>query len=85
MVSLQDFIKDSLFCEYGYIINMDTKKLEMYEGFQKKPDKRKSNRYGTENERGYYPCRMVKAFPLDKIPDDWMAKAFPRDEDEDDS
>jgi hypothetical protein len=32
-----DFAKDSLFCEWGYIINLDTKKLEVYQGFNKKP------------------------------------------------
>jgi hypothetical protein len=36
--------------------------LEFYEGFQKKPDE--DNRYGTECEDGYYPCRLVAEIPL---------------------
>lgn len=30
-----DFIKDSLFCEYAYIINLDDNVIEIYVGFQK--------------------------------------------------
>ena len=37
MIDNHDFIKDSLFCEYAYIINLDTKRLEFYVGFQKTP------------------------------------------------
>ena len=28
---------------------------------------RNVNRYGCEEDRGYYPCRMVACFPLDVI------------------
>lgn len=30
-----NFVKDSLFCEWGYIVNVDTGKLEIYRGFNK--------------------------------------------------
>ena len=60
------FIYDSLFCEYAYIINLDTMKLEFYDGFQDKPQI--GNRYGAEpNEDGYYPCRLVCVFDLQSI------------------
>ena len=62
MIDNHDFIKDSLFCEYAYIINLDTKRLEFYVGFQKAPDV--TNRYGVEDDRGYYPCKMVASYPL---------------------
>ena len=62
MIDNHDFIKDSLFCEYAYIINLDTKRLEFYVGFQKTPDE--TNRYGTEDDRGYYPCKMMASYPL---------------------
>lgn len=65
MVDDVDFIKDSLFCEYAYIINLDTNELEFWVGFQKEPDP--SNRYGTESDSGYYPCKMVGCYPLDII------------------
>ena len=77
-----DFIKDSLFCEYGYIINLDTNKLEFWVGFQDKPQK--GNRYGVKPESGsdneYYPCKKVGECPLDKIPEDWQSKFFPKEE-----
>ena len=62
-----DFIQDSLFCEYAYIINLDDEVLEFYEGFQKEPQI--GNRYGTKDDRGYYPCKLVLTIPLDEIGD----------------
>jgi hypothetical protein len=63
-----NFIKDSLFCEYAYIINLDTMMLEFYNGFQKV--EQKYNRFGEEaNEDGYYPCRLVGIFNLLDIND----------------
>ena len=61
-----DFIKDSLWCEYAYIINLDTETLEFYKGFQKKPQNK--NRYGSEQNRsGYYPCALCLDIPLSFI------------------
>lgn len=63
MIDNCGFIKDSLFCEYAYIVNLDTNCLEFYVGFQKEPYT--SNRYVTEKIEGYYPCKMVSYYPLD--------------------
>lgn len=38
-----DFLRDSLFCEYAYIINLDDKALEFYTGFNR--DKEANGRY----------------------------------------
>lgn len=66
MIDNHDFIKDSLFCEYGYIINLDKNTLEFWEGFQKGPQD--GNRYGeTPGDDGYYPCRFVTEFPIDLV------------------
>ncbi|MBO7697356.1 MAG: hypothetical protein J6T10_32405 [Methanobrevibacter sp.] len=63
MIDNKNFILDSVFCEYAYIINLDTKKLEIYVGFQNIPDE--TNRYGCQpNSEGYYPCRLVYAIDL---------------------
>lgn len=59
------FIKESLFCEYAYIINLDTMKFEFYDGFQQKPQI--GNRFGEELCEGYYPCRLVGVFNLTDI------------------
>lgn len=71
MIDGIDFIKDSLYCEYAYIINLDDKVLEFYEGFQNTPQK--GNRYGIDERKGfvkrYYPCKLSGTFPLNEIYD----------------
>lgn len=62
------FITESLFCEYAYIINLDSMKFEFYDGFQKK--QQKGNRFGEELCEGYYPCRLVGLFNLEGIDSD---------------
>lgn len=69
-----DFIKNSLFCEYAYIINLDDNVLEYYMGFQHSPQE--NNRYGTEKydfvnrpEFEYYPCKLSLTFPLNELYD----------------
>lgn len=62
-----DFIQDSLFCEYAYIINLDDEVLEFYEGFQEEPQV--GNRYGTKKDGGYYPCKLALTIPLEEIGD----------------
>jgi hypothetical protein len=65
MVDDKDFIYKSLFCEYCYIINLDTGKLEFWKGFQTTPDN--TNRYGTVLKEGYYPCKLYETFDLKNI------------------
>ena len=59
------FIKYSQWCEYGYIINLDEGVLEFWTGFQRKADL--DNRYGIRMLFDYYPCRLVRAFPLSDL------------------
>ncbi len=62
----QDFIRDSLFCEFAYIINLDTEMLEFWMGFQR--EAQKGNRYGeVANKDGFYPCMLAAEFPLSRI------------------
>ena len=65
MIEYAGFIKNSLFCEYAYIINLDENVLEYWVGYQKEPDK--TNRYVNVNFDGYYPCKMLKTFNLNDI------------------
>lgn len=65
MTNAKNFIKDSLFCEYGYIINLDTRNLEFWKGFQETPDE--TNRYGKEENDGYYPCKLSLEIPFEEI------------------
>lgn len=59
-----DFITDSLFCEYAYILNFDTNELEFYEGFQNSHDPH--SRY-TGYHDGYCECRLVLTIPTEEL------------------
>lgn len=45
MIDSSHFLLDSLYCEWGYILNLDTKMLEVWRGWQTTSDP--DNRYGT--------------------------------------
>jgi len=65
MIDNADFLKDSLFCEWGYVINLDKGVLEIYRGFQKAPSK---NRYHTNgDDSGYYNCYLIREVPFATI------------------
>lgn len=94
MTDARSFLDDSLFCEYAYIFNFDTMKLEMYQGFQSAPhDKGRfanNNLEQPEWRSGgpYYPVALVKEFDYDDLmspgfSDRWMDEAFPPSGDED--
>lgn len=85
-----DFIKDSLFCEYGYILNLDESNLEIYRGFQHSPHT--LGRYAVasmeEDNIGskYYPCALVETFSFDNLPTEaqFLEALIEPDEDEED-
>jgi hypothetical protein len=64
------FLKDSLFCEYAYIINLGKGTVEFYKGFQEIK--------GTEN---FGPCKKVGAVPFASLTVEAMKALFPKDED----
>lgn len=68
-----EFIWDSLFCEYGYIMNYDTNELEVYTGFQNEPPEGRYHDYGIAHRDrtgvtdGYYACGLLTAIHMDTI------------------
>ena len=70
MIDNANFIKDSLFCEWGYIINFDENVLEVYEGFQKVKANIKGRYKNCRRAKGddYYACSLVKTYDLDNLP-----------------
>jgi hypothetical protein len=75
MVDKRDFLADSLFCEYAYIVNLDDGTLEFYKGFNK--DRSAPGRYAAlergkqyeEDAQEYSGVRLVEAAPLSAIRD----------------
>jgi hypothetical protein len=77
MLSDRGFAADSLFCEYGYIVDLDGQQFEVYEGFQHAPHS--DGRFAQMGVRptavsgDYYPIRLVASYPFDALPDDLAA------------
>jgi hypothetical protein len=67
MIDNKDFLHDALFCEYAYLINLDTGKLEFYTGFNKDP--KANGRYATAkaDKMGYVGVALKAEFDLKSI------------------
>lgn len=65
----QSFLKNSLFCEYAYIINLDDNKLEFYEGWNRNPKAkgRYAQFYAYDDDKRYCGVKLVKTIPLKKL------------------
>lgn len=72
------FLDDSLFCEFAYIINLDTNMLEVYRGFNRNSNAngryashsvpgRQHIPYDKENYADYYGVVLVQEIPLNDI------------------
>jgi hypothetical protein len=72
---------DSLFCEWGYLVDLDRAVFECYKGFQKSPhdEGRWGQRATAVNpwapehllwEQEYKPVRRVAEWSLERLPDD---------------
>lgn len=67
MLDALDFLADSLFCEYAYIVNLDTDELEFYLGFQNKVHA--DGRYASSqpNSTEYFPVRLMGTILLSAV------------------
>lgn len=74
MIDSNQFVRDSLFCEWGWLINLDDQTLEIYKGFQ-----RSEHSEGRFAELGpldcehrtepYYPIALIAVVPFADIPE----------------
>ena len=62
-------ILDSLYCEWGYIVNLDDETLEIYRGYQEKPHT-KGRFAKLPPSEGYYPCALIQVFDWTEIQND---------------
>ena len=67
LIDSTPFLLNSLFCDWGYVINFDKNTLDLYEGRQTQPDP--ENIFGIEassnvDQVKYYPCKLVQQAPL---------------------
>lgn len=82
-IDSSEFLKDSLFCEYAYILDLDEGDLWFFEGFNKEPDNNsplpfEQKAYDRQGE--YYPVRFKGKAALTKIPDEWISLFYPAEE-----
>lgn len=62
-----DFPFDSLFCEWGYVVDLDARQVEVYRGFQSGPTT--EGRFaGDASEGGYGPIRPCAFVPFGQYP-----------------
>ncbi len=88
----RNFPKDSLFCEFAYVLDLDMKTIEFYKGFQDTEDHKpqKGNRFGcgvTKHKgcSGYYPCALIGKLKFSEATPKQMYALFPQDDDDDDT
>lgn len=79
-----DFAADSLFCEFAYVIDVDERTFEVYEGFNKipldeserffylSPKNHIEGKDAAENTQNseYEPVKLIARFSLNDLPDD---------------
>lgn len=79
MIDSHSFVNDSLFCEWGYIVNLDEEVFEIYQGFQ--TENHDKGRYALaegitvkepsyEGGDSYYPIALVASIPFAELPDE---------------
>ena len=79
------FAADGLFCEWAYVIDLDKRMFEVYEGFHKEPVTEQDRFYFLKDKADKdYPCvRLVHAWSLDDLPtEEEFLAAFRTKEDE---
>ena len=81
LVNSIDFAKDSLFCEWAYVIDLDTGLLEVFKGFNTQPVAEDA-RFNGAPDGEYCPVRLKCVFDIKNLPpkDDFLAALKKEDE-----
>ncbi|ONK13096.1 hypothetical protein [Streptomyces sp. MP131-18] len=68
--SADEFPADSLFAEWGYVVDLTAETFEVYQGFQTRRHRQGRFADMTPERDGYYPVRLVKSWLLAELPGD---------------
>jgi hypothetical protein len=73
LMNKEAFAGDGLFCEYGYVVDLDKQTFEVYQGFghgKLSADERFSHLEGKQTNSGdyYAPIRLMKLYKLSELP-----------------
>ena len=71
-----EFAADSLFCEWAYVIDFDTRTFEVYAGFNQEPLTEEDRFFWLEQKSykehrkddQYHPVKIIKSWSLDELP-----------------
>lgn len=79
MIDSRGFLGDSLFCEWAYIVNMDERTVEVYQGFNKNPQAPGRYANAPVDSMGYCGVALIATLPLDflrELDDDGVNKVL---------
>lgn len=82
LLDRRSFAAESLFCEWGYVIDLDNSVLEVYRGFNKEPVPAGERFADLAKDGDYYPIRLAKVYKFDELPENdvFCAELEPEDE-----
>jgi len=71
VIDSHEFMGDSLFCEWGYIVNLDEGILEIYKGYDENPNApgryTSKGHYKTYDDTVFYGVALIRTIPLSLI------------------
>lgn len=76
-----EFPREGHSCEWGYLVDFDTWRFEVYRGGQEHAHSDGRFADAEPDEDGCFPCRLVASWPLDERPDEdaFLAAALAED------